>query len=104
MNVTSNIINLGSIEKIPIGQGRCFIVADQEIAVYRQRDGKLFATQNRCPHRNGPLSEGIVGAGKVVCPLHSHKFDLASGCGSDSAECVRVYRVSQSHGDILLHL
>jgi len=98
----SRTINLGSVEKVPKGQGFCFIVAGQEIAVFRQRDGKLFATQNRCPHKQGPLSEGIIGAGKVICPLHSHKFDLCSGEGPDPKECLRVYPVREEKGDILL--
>lgn len=104
MDPSTTQINLGSIEKIPLGQGRSYIVDGQEIAVFRQRDGRFFAAQNRCPHRNGPLSEGVVGANKVVCPLHSHKFDLATGAGSEPGECVKVYAVTVSGGDVLLHL
>ena len=95
-------INLGSIESIASGQGRCFIVGGEEIAVFRQRDGRLFATQNRCPHKQGPLSEGIIGAGKVICPLHAHKFDLCSGEGPDPKECLRVYPVREENGEILI--
>jgi nitrite reductase (NADH) small subunit len=104
MNTTSPTINLGTVEKIPLGQGRCFNVSGQEIAVFRQRDGTLFATQNACPHRQGPLAEGIVGGGKVICPLHAHKFDLATGTGSEPSECVKTYAVSQVNGDILLQV
>ena len=93
--------NLGSIERIAPGQGRCFVVCGEEIAVFRQRNGALFATQNRCPHKQGPLSEGIIGAGKVVCPLHSHKFDLCSGHGEND-ECVRVFPVQEMNGEIML--
>jgi nitrite reductase (NADH) small subunit len=95
-------LNLGSVEKVPRGQGFCFIVAGEEIAVFRQRDGKLFATQNRCPHKQGPLSEGIIGAGKVICPLHAHKFDLLSGEGPDPKECLRRYPVREEKGEILI--
>ena len=95
-------VNLGSISRIPEGQGRCYVVGAEEIAVFRQRDGKLFATQNRCPHKQGPLSEGIIGAGKVICPLHSHKFDLCTGEGPDPKECVKVYSVREEKGDILI--
>ena len=98
----SRTLNLGSVEKVPKGQGFCFIVEGREIAVFRQRDGKLFATQNRCPHKQGPLSEGIIGAGKVICPLHSHKFDLCTGEGPDPKECVKVYSVREEKGDILI--
>ena len=100
--MSTNTINLGSIESIALGHARCFIVAGEEIAVFRQRDGKIFATQNRCPHKQGPLSEGVSGGGKVICPLHAHKFDLETGTGSEPHECVKVYAVREVGGDILL--
>ena len=104
MTTTSQTINLGSLKKIPPGQGRCYLVVGQEIAVFRQRDGKLFATQNRCPHKQGPLADGVVGGGKVICPLHAHKFNLESGAGSEAGECVKVYAVCELNGEILLSL
>jgi nitrite reductase [NAD(P)H] small subunit len=97
-------VNLGSVDKIPPGQGFCFIVRGTEIAVFRQRDGALFATQNRCPHRRGPLSEGVLGAGKVICPLHAHVFDLSSGRGHALEECLTTYAVREEDGKILLTL
>jgi nitrite reductase (NADH) small subunit len=97
-------VNLGSIEKIPPGQGFCFIVGGEEVAVFRQRDGRLFATQNRCPHKQGPLSEGLIGAGKVICPLHAHKFDLATGQGPAPQECLKAFQVRESQGEIFLTL
>jgi nitrite reductase (NADH) small subunit len=104
MNTIPQTVNLGSIEQIPLGQGRCYVVSETEIAVFRQRDGRLFATQNRCPHKQGPLSEGVAGGGKVICPLHAHKFDLATGQGSEPAECVKTYAVSEANGEILLQI
>jgi nitrite reductase (NADH) small subunit len=97
-------LNLGSVEKVPKGQGFCFIVAGEEIAVFRQRDGRLFAVQNRCPHRQGPLAEGVMGAGKVICPLHSRKFDLCTGEGPQPDERVRTYSIAEEKGEILLAL
>ena len=99
-----NTINLGSIEKIPLGQGRSFNIEGQQVAVFRQRDGTIFATQNRCPHKQGPLSEGVAGGGKVICPLHAHKFDLATGAGSEPHECVKTYAVCEQDGSIHLSL
>ena len=98
------IINLGSVERIPIGQGACFIVDDQEIAVFRSRDGRIFAVENRCPHRRGPLAEGIVGGGKVICPLHGHKFDLTTGKGSDPSECVNVFKAWEKNQNIMVEV
>ena len=101
---TSGCINLGRSATIPWGQGRCYIVGGREIAVFRQRDGRLFASENRCPHRQGPLSEGLVGGGKVICPLHAHQFDLENGSGSEKAECVKTFAVEESGGNLLLNL
>ena len=99
---TARMINLGSVSRIPMGQGRCYVVGSEEIAIFRQRDGQLFAVQNRCPHRQGPLSEGVVGDGRVICPLHAHRFDLQGGAGSEPEECVRVYPVKNVEGEILV--
>jgi nitrite reductase (NADH) small subunit len=93
------IFDLGSIEQIPPGQGRCFVANEIPIAVFRFRDGRVFAVDNRCPHRGGPLSEGVVGtdlssgAAAVVCPLHAYKFSLADGRGLEADMQARVYRV-----------
>ncbi len=97
-------INLGSISRIPAGQGRCYVVGPHEIAVFRQRDGRLFATENRCPHRQGPLAEGVLGGGRIICPLHAHQFNLNTGAGHEPAECLQVFAVREVGGDILLNL
>jgi len=97
-------INLGSVSRIPLGQGRCYVVGSDEIAVFRQRDGRLFATENRCPHQQGPLAEGVLGGGRIICPLHAHQFNLETGAGHEPAECVRVLFVQEVAGNILLSL
>jgi nitrite reductase (NADH) small subunit len=101
---TTRTISLGSISRIPVGQGRCYVVGSDEIAVFRQRDGRIFATQNRCPHRQGPLSEGVIGSGHVICPLHGHRFSLKDGAGSEPGERVPVHPVKDVDGEILLGL
>jgi len=102
--LTLTRVNLGSTAAIPLGQGRCYIIGGQEIAVFRQRDGRIFACENRCPHRQGPLSEGIVGGGRVICPLHAHQFDLQSGAGSETHECVAVHEIEEADGNIVMRL
>ena len=96
--------DLGSVEQIPLGQGHCFLIEDQEVAVFRGRDGHLFAIRNRCPHRAGSLADGIMGGGKIVCPLHGHKFDLTTGQGSEGRECVKTFPVEEKDGKIVLSL
>jgi nitrite reductase (NADH) small subunit len=97
-------ISLGAVDQVPLGQGFCFRVGGRELAVFRQRDGRVFAVSNACPHRQGPLAEGILGGGKVICPLHSHAFDLCSGAGPSPEERLRVYPVRVVDGRILLGL
>lgn len=95
-------VDIGPIDAIAPGQGRAFIVAGRTIAVFRQRDGRVFATDNQCPHRGGPLAEGIVGDGTVICPLHSWKIDLASGRCLSEAAGVRTYNVRVMNGRLLI--
>lgn len=99
---TKASINLGNINDIPLGQGICYVVKGEEIAVFRSRDGCIFAIENRCPHRQGPLCEGIVGGGKVICPLHGHKFDLTTGQGSEPRECIKVFKAWEKDQNIML--
>ncbi len=100
---TDGAVDLGPLEAIAPGQGRAFIVAGRTIAVFRQRDGRVFATDNHCPHRDGPLADGIVGDGTVICPLHGWKIDLASGRCVREAARVRTYDVRVVNGRLLLN-
>ena len=85
--------DLGSIERIPPGEGQTFMVGTREIAVFRTRDDAVYATQARCPHKAGLLADGMVGDGKVICPLHSYKFDLATGTPlGNSCHSLRTFR------------
>ena len=70
---------LGPSALVPPGEGRVFEVDGRRIAVFRTRQGELFAAQADCPHRQGPLADGLVGGGHVVCPLHGLRFDLRTG-------------------------
>jgi nitrite reductase (NADH) small subunit len=79
-------VKLGSVDMIPKGEGRNFEVGEEKIAVFHTRTGEVFATQATCPHRNGPLADGLVGANTVICPLHTWKFDLSTG-DSPSSDC-----------------
>jgi nitrite reductase (NADH) small subunit len=72
-------VDLGPIDRIPPGEGQTFLVGECEIAVFRTREDTVYATQARCPHKSGLLADGLLGGGKVICPLHAYKFDLATG-------------------------
>jgi len=102
--MSAGLVNLGPASRIPLGEGRMFVVGERTVAVFRGRGGQVFATQALCPHRQGPLADGLTGGGRVVCPLHGLQFDLESGqsvgraCGSLETYPVQV---SES-GDLLV--
>ncbi len=89
----SGAIALGPVGRIPPGEGRCFKIGARQAAVFRQRDGAVFALQARCPHQGGPLADGLIGAGAVVCPLHGRRFRLSDGAGVDNELAARSYPV-----------
>jgi nitrite reductase (NADH) small subunit len=72
-------VTLASLNAIPEGEGRTFRVGNARLAVFRSRQGRLFATQAECPHRGGLLADGLLGGCTIVCPLHALKFDLTTG-------------------------
>ncbi|OGX39091.1 MAG: (2Fe-2S)-binding protein [Omnitrophica WOR_2 bacterium RIFCSPHIGHO2_02_FULL_50_17] len=102
MSLDLTVVNLGGLDQIAPGQGRCFVVEGEEVAVFRPRSGGIFALGHRCPHRQGPLADGIIGEGKVVCPLHGHKFDLSTGQGSEPSERAKVFKAWEENGHIFI--
>jgi len=72
-------LDLGQLSGIPPGEGRSVEVFGRRIAVFHTRGGAVFAVQAECPHRGGPLADGLVGGTTLICPLHSWKFDLTTG-------------------------
>ncbi len=76
---TAMEITLGPVSAIPEGEGRTFDTGRYRIAVFRSRDGSVFATQAECPHRQDRSPMALLGGRTSICPLHSWKFDLATG-------------------------
>ncbi len=96
-------IDLGPVDSIPPRRARVVRLAGRRIAVFRTGDGAVFALEDRCPHRGGPLSEGIVHGRCVTCPLHDWVIELESGRAvpPDEGE-VRRYPVRVETGRIRL--
>ena len=94
------ILDIGPIDAIPLPGARKVVTPKGCIAVFRTGPAEAFATANACPHRGGPLAEGIVHGAKVTCPLHNNVVDLATG-ESDEGR-VATYPVEVRDGRILL--
>jgi nitrite reductase (NADH) small subunit len=87
------------LSELPIGLGRAFQVGDEAVAVFRTRGGKVFAVANKCPHKGGPLADGMLVGDQVVCPLHSFRFDSAGGeCDQPGVCAVGTYPVEVIDG------
>lgn len=97
-------IDVGRVEDIPQRGARTVVIrGGEEIAVFRTGDDAVFALINSCPHRGGPLSQGIVHGHSVACPLHNWNIALATGQaqGSDSG-CTPTVKVRVEDGRILI--
>ena len=97
---------IGNVDDIPVAGSRVVISPGCRIAVFRTEDNQIFALEDRCPHRKGPISQGIVHGKKVTCPLHNLVIDLASGETQESG-AVPVCTISAQigeNGEVLLNI
>lgn len=77
--MVSRWIDVGTLDDVPRRGARVVKTPFGCIAVFRTADDEVFALDDRCPHKAGPLSQGIVHGRSVTCPLHNWVIDLASG-------------------------
>lgn len=96
---------IGTIEDIPARGARCVATPRGRIGVFRTADNEIYAIEDHCPHRGGPLSQGIVHGASVTCPLHNWVFSLETGkaLGADEGS-VKTIPVKVTGGRILLGL
>ncbi len=92
-------IRITNVENLPLREGRSVRLGDDEIAIFNLGD-RYVAVDNSCPHRGGPLCDGIVSGDTVVCPLHGWKISLDTGDVLKPDVCVKVntYPVSVEGG------
>lgn len=99
------IIDIGELDDIPRLGARVVRTPQGDVAVFRTGADELYALRDRCPHRGGPLSQGIVFDRRVACPLHDWVIDLEHGCATGAdAGCVQTYSVRLVDGRVLLEL
>ena len=99
----SNWMDIAALDDIPQRGARVVKTPRGCVAVFRTAEDRVFALDDRCPHKGGPLSEGIVHGNAVTCPLHNWVIDLASGQaqGTDTGAAV-TYEIRVENGRILL--
>lgn len=101
----SNWIDIGDISDIPLRGARCVKTPMGKIAVFRTAENQVFAIEDHCPHKGGPLSQGIVHGASVTCPLHNWVISLETGkaLGPDEGE-VRTILVRNLDGRLSIAL
>ena len=101
----NNWIEVAELDDIPRQGARVVKTASGDIAVFRTLDDEVFALRDKCPHRGGPLSQGIVSGKKVACPLHDWKIALDTGIAQAPDEgCAARFPVKLENGMVSLSL
>ena len=102
---TAEWIDVGALDDIPRRGARVVKTRRGDVAVFRTAADTIFAVDDCCPHRGGPLSQGIVHDGAVTCPLHNWVIDLASGRAQGADEgCVHTIPCKVQSGRVFLAL
>ncbi|MBB6122818.1 nitrite reductase small subunit NirD [Sphingobium subterraneum] len=102
--VTAEWLDIGPVDQLPVMGARTLPVqGGEEIAIFHTANGDVYALINKCPHRQGPLSQGIVHDTSVTCPLHNWSISLVTGeaLGEDKG-CVPVIPVKVEGGRIFI--
>lgn len=101
----SDWIEVGTVDDIPRLGARVIKTADGNIGIFRTASDRIFALRDECPHKGGPLSQGIVHGEKVTCPLHNWNIELTNGEAIAPDEgCTASYPVKEEGGLIYLSL
>jgi len=95
-------IDIGHIDDIALRGARIVKTPVGCIGLFRTAEDKVFAASNTCPHKGGPLSEGIVHGESITCPLHNWVFDLNTGEAKGEDGRIETYPVRVEAGRILL--
>ena len=93
------------VEDIPVlGSRRVARPQGVDVAVFRNSEDQVFALLDRCPHKGGPLSQGIVFGTSVACPLHNWTIGLADGCAQGADEgCTPKFACKVDAGQVMLN-
>lgn len=94
-----------ALDDLPQLGARRFEAGPEPIAVFRTASDQVFAVADKCPHKGGPLSQGIVFGERVACPLHNWSIELKSGCAVAPDEgCTQTYPIRIENGVVLIQV
>lgn len=85
-------VAVATVDEITVDIPKEVIIEETSIAIFKTKDNTIFALENKCPHKGGPLSQGIVSGEHVFCPLHDWKISLNDGQAQGADEgCTASY-------------
>ena len=96
-------IDIGHIDDIAVRGARVVKTPLGCVGLFRTDEASGFAVDNTCPHKGGPLSEGIVHGTRVTCPLHNMVFDLSTGQAVAEEFAIATYPLRIEEGRLLLN-
>jgi len=103
--MSDNWIEVGTLNDIPKQGARVVRTDNGDIAIFRTEADEIFALRDSCPHKQGPLSQGIVHGKRVACPLHDWKINLDTGLAVAPDEgCAASYPIKMQGDKIMLSL
>ena len=105
MTTTASWVPVTNVENIPPREGRAVKVGATQIAIFNL-NGRFLTIENACPHKGGPLCDGMVSGTTVVCPLHGQRFDLETGMPvlASQATCLAVFPTRVEGGVVFVDL
>lgn len=93
-----------SLEELPLGKGREFVLGGRIVALFRTDDG-VYAVDGICPHAGGPLAQGMVRNHVVTCPWHGWQYDVRTGCHTINARiCVQSFHVNVNNEGVYVEV
>lgn len=99
----NGFVRIGSASDVPLLEGRTVTLGGRRIAVFRTAEG-FHALSGVCPHRGGPLGDGLVADSCVTCPLHGWRFDLRTGAALGDHPGVEAHEVVEREGELWLRI
>jgi nitrite reductase (NADH) small subunit len=100
----SSLVKICAKSDLPhVGEAKEFSAGARTLCVANV-DGKICALDNECPHRGGPLAEGMIESGKLICPWHAWAFDPVTGASDVSQERVAVYPLTVEGEDVFVKI
>ena len=101
--LTDTWIDIGAIEEIPLRGARVVKTPRGCLAIFRTGADEVFALDDRCPHKGGPLSQGLIYGKRVACPLHNWQIELESGAAvAPDVGCAHRHHAKVENGRVLL--